>query len=264
MSPESKSHLHPQIHASWPHSLNAITPVHAKLIAGWSSVEEVGDWAVDRLFEDLRPFLLHAQCSGSGEGQAVAKRVSGAAFKLKSRALVTVECHVRGHGLLRLWSRDPEKADEEFGRFRQKYLNEKKPSDDANAAAFYVIRWSSTGPESRLIRTRSPDHTASDLRLHYGEEFVEWHLQLMQILKASQSGLTILRGEAGTGKTSYLRAIMAELRRSHRFFYLPVSSFDFLVAPSCTDFWLEQAQDNSNLGKVCIIWFRCSPTCWNG
>lgn len=64
------------------------------------------------------------------------------------------------------------------------------------------------------------------LDLHYGEGIVEWTDRFVAGL--AQSGLSILRGKPGTGKTSFLRHIIYTHTETHRFYYLPVDSFALL------------------------------------
>ncbi len=64
------------------------------------------------------------------------------------------------------------------------------------------------------------------LDLHYGEGFANWSEQFCGGL--NQSGLSILRGAPGTGKTSYLRHLIYNLSETHRFYYIPVDAFGLL------------------------------------
>jgi ATPase family associated with various cellular activities (AAA) len=75
-----------------------------------------------------------------------------------------------------------------------------------------------------------PEYALTDsmLNLHYGEGFAEWSTRFAYGL--GQSGLSILRGSPGTGKTSYLRHLIFTLCETHRFYYLPVDAFRLLQA----------------------------------
>jgi SpoVK/Ycf46/Vps4 family AAA+-type ATPase len=108
-------------------------------------------------------------------------------------------------------------------------------------------------PQARRVTTRAHTHTADDLQLHYGQDFLDWHLGFLRQLKTRGNGLTVLQGEPGVGKTSYLRSLMAELRLSHKFFYIPITSFGLLATPACTDFWLAQNERHKALRSVCVI-----------
>jgi hypothetical protein len=64
------------------------------------------------------------------------------------------------------------------------------------------------------------------LDLHYGEGFQEWSEKFASSLH--ESGLSVLQGSPGTGKTSYLRHLICSLWETHRFYYIPVESFNLL------------------------------------
>lgn len=52
-----------------------------------------------------------------------------------------------------------------------------------------------------------------DLKLHYGDDFQDIYDQLIQTLqKKDSTGITFLHGPPGTGKTSYLRYLINEIK----------------------------------------------------
>jgi ATPase family associated with various cellular activities (AAA) len=72
-------------------------------------------------------------------------------------------------------------------------------------------------------------------------------------LCARQDGLTILQGPPGTGKTTYLRHLVYELRKSHRFYYLPLPVYSYLSSPFSADFWIaENARHNAFISVVVL------------
>jgi SpoVK/Ycf46/Vps4 family AAA+-type ATPase len=76
--------------------------------------------------------------------------------------------------------------------------------------------------------------------LHYGETAVAWHQDFVKRLTSRKSGLAILEGPPGTGKTSYLRHLMGVLRQSHRFYFIPASTLGVLSDPNFIGFWADQ------------------------
>jgi hypothetical protein len=79
--------------------------------------------------------------------------------------------------------------------------------------------------------------TDPELDLHYGQGFAAWSDSFASGIDASESGLTIFEGVPGTGKTSYLRHLMNVLERTHRFYYVPPSSVEYITSSSLVDFW---------------------------
>jgi ATPase family associated with various cellular activities (AAA) len=92
-----------------------------------------------------------------------------------------------------------------------------------------------------------------DLELHYGSAFRAWHEQFVRRLKTPGSSVSVFRGDPGTGKTSYLRHLVHRLRRSHRFYYLPLSVYEVLAAPRAVEFWLRENDSYEDRIKVVII-----------
>ena len=61
------------------------------------------------------------------------------------------------------------------------------------------------------IRMKKPH--IIDLKLHYGDEFPSVHEELLEILQEKDStGITMLHGPPGTGKTNYLRYLINEIQ----------------------------------------------------
>lgn len=82
--------------------------------------------------------------------------------------------------------------------------------------------------------------TAPQLRLHYGPSFPEWHQDYLAKLRRQRHGLSLLEGPPGTGKTSYLRHLMGELKETHRFYFIPNGTLSVLTNPEFVGFWADQ------------------------
>lgn len=97
-----------------------------------------------------------------------------------------------------------------------------------------------------------PEYALSDemLDLHYGTDFADWAARFARGL--SQSGLSILRGKPGTGKTSFLRHLIYSLTETHRFYYLPVDAFGLLQA-SISDFLTKERKRFKDAVLVLVL-----------
>jgi hypothetical protein len=97
------------------------------------------------------------------------------------------------------------------------------------------------GLELRRVEL-DPAHGLSDSRLdlHYGDGFTRWHADLTGKLSERKFGLTILHGDPGTGKTTYLRHLIVKLSQTHRFLYLPLDQSRMLSEVATVDFWRSQ------------------------
>ncbi|CAF4139160.1 unnamed protein product, partial [Rotaria sp. Silwood1] len=69
------------------------------------------------------------------------------------------------------------------------------------------------------IRMQKPRIT--DLKLHYGDELSDIHKELLAMLQEKDStGITLLHGPPGTGKTHYLRYLINEIQ-DKKLIYVP-------------------------------------------
>ena len=118
---------------------------------------------------------------------------------------------------------------------------------------FNLLSYGREGVQRHSVSmTRACLHSPDDLALHYGGDFVPWETDLIQRLQQQANGLVVLRGDPGTGKTTFLRHLMARLAKTHRAFLVPTSHFNMLASPEMPVFWTEQNQ-RSNLHNLLIL-----------
>jgi hypothetical protein len=163
---------------------------------------------------------------------------------------IAVECDQLDGVILRVWAASPERARTEFDRLHKRFFRP-RAQIGAEEAEFSVISIRMGDPYLRPVRVTPNVRTSAGLVLHYGEEFERWHHDFCNQLKRRTSGVTILQGPPGTGKTTYLRHLLFELKATHRFYYLPLTSYSILCSPECIDFWL--TENRQTLGKVVVV-----------
>lgn len=95
------------------------------------------------------------------------------------------------------------------------------------------------------------------LDLFYGEPFPAWHDHFVDTIVGKKSGLSLLEGPPGTGKTTYLRLLMIKLKETHRFYYLPPSSLSCLVQSELVDFWIEENERHGRKKRFVVILEDC-------
>jgi len=128
-----------------------------------------------------------------------------------------------------------------------------KPSAKAKPG-FYLVSFGPDGPRAELVEVSTcPAGDADELALHYGADFPAWEEQWLAQLAKRHSGVSILFGPPGAGKTTYLRMLMARFIDRFAFYYLPLSSFEVLSAPQFVDFWLKQNREHKGKAKLAII-----------
>lgn len=124
-----------------------------------------------------------------------------------------------------------------------------------NTAGFYLVSLAPDGiPYTQDVPVQSTATTnAEDLQLHYGDDFIGWENDWLAQLERRRSGVTLLFGPPGCGKTSYLRAMMARFISRFVFYYVPVSSFDILSSPHFVGFWLKENRQAKDRIKLVIV-----------
>ncbi len=116
---------------------------------------------------------------------------------------------------------------------------------------FQLISLSEAGPETRLVPIKqAAPVTEDDLKVHYGDDFIGWEQGWLERMRQRQSGLTILHGPPGCGKTSYLRGLMLRMIKECAFYYIHASAFALLTSPGFVSFWMDQP---GNKQRVAIM-----------
>lgn len=95
--------------------------------------------------------------------------------------------------------------------------------------------------------------TARKLALHYGAEFLtSFHREGLHFLKQeSSSGVLVLRGEPGGGKTSLIRHWMVELHLTHVFYVIPPDQFTHVTAHHLIEF--QRNAGRMHAGKILVL-----------
>ena len=140
---------------------------------------------------------------------------------------------------------NPKQAAAVLSELRREFLAR---SDD-QSPSFFIM----TGGRRAQRAPLETKHLLDPLQLalHYGDEFPAWAGEFLQNL--SEPGISILRGETGTGKTSFLRHAMCSLAKTHRFYFVPVDNFGLLSSGSLTNFWKVEQRDYPAAAKVLVL-----------
>jgi hypothetical protein len=229
--------------AKWPYR-DGLNPYSVKSTLDWHNVTHVGRWDVERITRDFGQFLRHSRrAAGLSWRESV--------FILSDDLFFSLSGSMGGERELDLWTTCREKADRELEYLRSRYLLPERKV--AEVDHFFVLTVCGGQVDARRVTVSPFYFSDDDLELHYGAGFCHWSSSFLAKLNKPKIGLTILQGSPGTGKTSYLRHLVHQLRRSHRFYYLPVTVYPMLAAPATVDFWLSQNEFHSDQRRVVII-----------
>jgi energy-coupling factor transporter ATP-binding protein EcfA2 len=135
----------------------------------------------------------------------------------------------------------------------QEFRHYVRPPDERKPH-FHVISMMPEGPcaESVPIERSAPVST-EDLALNYGQDFPLWEQQWRERMSKVPSGLTILFGPPGCGKTSFLRALMSRLIETAVFYFVPASEAEMLSNPRFVNFWMRQTARYKGRQKIAIL-----------
>lgn len=84
------------------------------------------------------------------------------------------------------------------------------------------------------------------LQLHYGDEILEKEEKVLTLLSRKEPALILFSGEPGTGKTSFIRHLVSELK-NEKFLYMPPIIANEIGSPNFLPFLLQ------NPGEICVL-----------
>ncbi|MEM6885834.1 MAG: AAA family ATPase [Verrucomicrobiota bacterium] len=119
---------------------------------------------------------------------------------------------------------------------------------------YHIVKQSGGDIESENIILKAPSHGGvADWNLFYGDDFTRWHSNLATALTERHNGITLFEGPPGTGKTSYIRHLMYELKDTHRFYFLPSSNLRVLKNAEFVDFWSSERRQHPDRQMIIIL-----------
>jgi hypothetical protein len=158
--------------------------------------------------------------------------------------------HFHEHGL-RVFSSSLEKANNRLTQILDVYRIPEVPEK----ACFEIIKPGGDGTYcSRTIDLRGRRaQTEEELRLHYGPDFSPWKESVLGVMAKKWAGIHLLRGEPGTGKTSFIRHLIEVLRTTHRFYFLPSYEYPRVGNGALIEFLHDEQDEHPNLQFVIVM-----------
>lgn len=199
-----------------------------------------GSFRLAKLVRDYRPQLLRSESSQNPRGRTCIERLM---FDWGKGVFVVYDLPE-----LLVYAPTTEAAIETAAHLKQY----RKPDD--TKPGFKLISISGNHASTQLVTVeQSAPLNEDELRLHYGADFPNWETEWIAKLRQKHSGVSILHGPPGCGKTSYMRSLTVRLIGSFEFYYIPVSAFDLLSTPNFVNFWLEQKTEGCGKRRLAII-----------
>lgn len=192
------------------------------------------------MVDELEAQLLHSTVvDRTAKPLPYNPRIESAAFHLDEQLFARVVRQDGTDAIIRVWADTLNKADATFRELRSRYALQKRRLHAPGSFSFLSVKKGKVEAVTVDIN-RSRRMTSTDLALHYGGDFLDWEDGFLRRIKEYPTGLSVFRGEPGTGKTSYIRHLIAKHQSRLRFYYIPVSQFCTLASPHLVEFWLEE------------------------
>ena len=220
---------------------------------GWHEVGGFDWWNVDKIVQEQGVHLVHSSLRGCEPENGNFKEFWQRMFFRPSQDLL-ICLYPQGSDpcYLAVWAASPITAKTEFKSWWENYRIARKRK--VRPAEFKIITVQKEGISTRSVEVcKRFSIKREDLALHYGNDFPEWSEHFLHCLRTKRFGATVLRGEPGTGKTSFLRYLICKLRRTHRFFYLPTEHVRMLTDPQMVEFWASRTRLEDKMRQVMIL-----------
>ena len=203
-----------------------------------------GTWDFDRAISENPGNLIRSVHMQGRTGSR--QKWSDVLFQLGERAFL-YGAHSRIHG----YASSPAEAERIVQDFTKSYGIEKPPV----GGSFQLIRKERYDEITCENVDLGPATVLSDedFALHYPSGTGDWHKKFVSKLKERRNGLSILEGSPGTGKTSYLRHLMGQLKETHQFYFIPPTGLKILEEPEFIGFWSSERDFRSDRKLVVIL-----------
>lgn len=96
-----------------------------------------------------------------------------------------------------------------------------------NTCYMHYVTNSGNGFNTMSMEVKKQD---CDIKLNYNDDFP--YEKLISFINSEESGIVVLNGNPGTGKTSLLRHLIYEVDRKHQFVFLDSSVFNYITDAS--------------------------------
>jgi len=131
-------------------------------------------------------------------------------------------------------------------QFIQDFCKDCVKHTPVNSTIKYICE-KSNGFDTERMDINSPENFDTDAL--YNDDFAPVHDNIRKFLKEDCSGLIILHGEQGTGKTTYLRHLITSIDKD--FVYLPMDMADSLSKPGLISFIKTALKDSIIIIEDC-------------
>jgi hypothetical protein len=203
-------------------------------------------WDIEKMRDELGGALIRGDASyGSGGIHR-----SDLVFGTRQGTFVHYDS-----GTVKVYAATPRRLILATLRLKRYMIIAKKP-----LPAFHLLRKGEEGLDTQKVEIKGFEPLDDQgLDLHYGSGFADWANRLKEGLKSKDSGVSIFEGDPGTGKSTFIKWLIASLTETHRFYFLQPHYAGIISEPSFVGFWLEQCRQHQD--KKFVILLEDSEKC---
>jgi hypothetical protein len=223
-------------------------PIHAHFrAAAFHSCSASGKWVVDKMVTELSDRMIRSEVVIDGNRPSGARQHrEQLLFQLKNGVFAFYRA-----GRLDVYAATPNLARRHLDNLVSLYV---QPRPRTDGAEYFIVVQDYNRIHVRAVRLpHSLWLNETDLALHYGSDFAHWEAAFVELLKTQERGLSLLRGEPGTGKTTFLQHLMSRLRKTHRFYFQAISHGPLIGTAEALSFWAEQNREHPEKKKVVVL-----------
>ncbi len=122
---------------------------------------------------------------------------------------------------------------------KQRFLVDENPTKSDSKVCILV-----KGEYGLSLRETKIKKVNLDINLNYNDSLVGKHNSITEFLKSDKQGLLLFRGEAGCGKTFYVRYLVSKLCKDVNFVYIPNNLLGELSGPEFLSFLTSEKKEN--------------------
>ncbi|MDF9833405.1 hypothetical protein M2103_001629 [Ereboglobus sp. PH5-5] len=212
---------------------------------------------IDKLAADYAPHLLRCDNTLGPKKGTGHRRISTLTqcylYKMPDSTYIIAESNGCFIGdTIQVFATSKETAEHWAREIQKRY--QKRIRKKCPRPSFSVLCFNDGKPQTTTVEiTRAFAMKDEQLNLYYGDDAATWERQLIATMKTKDTGTMIFQGPPGTGKTTFIRHLADKLKRTHRFYYLPVTHERLLTSPEMVGFWVKENNRYEKLKKVIIL-----------
>ncbi len=197
-------------------------------------------WDIEKMRDELRPALIRGDSCYESGGMHRRDML----FGTRQGTFVHYD-----EGTVNVYAPTPRRTALAGMRLKRYIVKVAKP-----LPSFHLLRKGEEGLTTHKVEIKDFNPLDEEgLDLHYGEGFAEWSDRLLDKMRSKGSGVCILEGDPGTGKSTFIKSVISNLMETHRFLFIQPHYAGIISEPAFVNFWTDQTRQYPDKKFVLII-----------